>query len=350
MKKKCSKLLVITISGGIVAAFCVACTATNYRLAELKMPERIKDANYVGSKACVDCHEEVVNNFEQNNIHGRIAKFEIKANGLNSESCESCHGPGSKHVESGGDPCFILNPAKLSTGESASVCIQCHTDGDIMQWRDSKHAYQDMNCISCHTVHNTRDEKTDRDVLGYKRKHVKDASLKKTEPELCFECHSNVMVQTNYPNHHPIKEGKMLCSECHNPHGSQTKPMLRTDERKNELCLSCHMEYTGPYAFEHAPVTEDCTVCHNPHGTLSDNLLKQNEPFLCLQCHQLHFHTSFRPNPDEVPSNYRFKSGVPDDHSMQLAMMTRCTQCHSMVHGSDLPSLYTTGGGSRLTR
>jgi len=343
------KTWILPIGCGIAAAVLVSCSTSN-RLSEVRFPASMKDAKAVGSKACAECHSDVCKDFGHN-IHSRIAKFEIAVNGVTREGCEACHGPGSKHVESGGDTSSILNPAKLEGMESAALCIQCHASGETLEWHSSVHSMQDMACVSCHTVHHEKDDLTNREMVwGYKRKYTKDAGLKKPEPELCFDCHNSVRVQTNYPNHHPIKEGKLVCSDCHNPHGTQTRPMLRVEDRKSELCLSCHMEYTGPYAFEHAPVMEDCSICHNPHGAVSDNLLKQQEPFLCLQCHQLHFHTSFRPNTDALPSTYKFRTGVPSDHSMQTAMMTRCTQCHSMVHGSDLPSLYAPGGGSRLTR
>jgi hypothetical protein len=31
-------------------------------------------------------------------------------------------------------------------------------------------------------------------------------------------------------------------------------------------------------------------------------------------------------------------------------MLTKCTQCHSMIHGSDLPSQEISNGGGALTR
>ena len=33
-------------------------------------------------------------------------------------------------------------------------------------------------------------------------------------------------------------------------------------------------------------------TCHDPHGAMVNNMLKQNEPFLCLQCHEMHFHSA----------------------------------------------------------
>ena len=131
------------------------------------------------------------------------------------------------------------------------------------------------------------------------------------------------------------------------------EPLLRTDETLNELCYKCHADKEGPFAFEHAPVVENCTICHDPHGSVADNLLKQNQPYLCLQCHGMHFHSAIKP--DTVWLQAHGASGAPiatapEEHSMQMIMTTRCTECHPSIHGSDLPSLAAPGGGSRLTR
>jgi cytochrome c554/c'-like protein len=45
-----------------------------------------------------------------------------------SISCESCHGPGRTHAETG-DPGFIVNPDKLSKERRDMVCEACHTTG-----------------------------------------------------------------------------------------------------------------------------------------------------------------------------------------------------------------------------
>jgi len=335
-----------------------------------RLPKFAKGATYVGSEACADCHEDLVDKFKSN-IHAKIADFETKAS-FTKPGCESCHGPASKHIDEE-DPAFIVNPAKVKPSEANAICLQCHSESELMDWHGSEHDLNNVSCVSCHTIHGEQKAAAARDKLGYKHKYVGDKLLKKPEPELCFTCHKDVLAQTRYPNHHPIKEGKLVCSDCHNPHGSEVSPLLRTDETKNELCLSCHQDKSGPYAFEHAPVTEDCTICHRPHGSIADNLLKQNEPYLCIQCHGLHFHSTITPDAQWLMNNQ--ESGhncppgtawnpspetggpgcfpavtVPEAHAMQKGMTTKCTECHSAIHGSDLPSLSAPGGGSRLTR
>ena len=43
--------------------------------------------------------------------------------------CEACHGAGSNHVLSGGDPALIVDPAKLSLAGQADICGRCHANG-----------------------------------------------------------------------------------------------------------------------------------------------------------------------------------------------------------------------------
>ena len=46
--------------------------------------------------------------------------------------------------------------------------------------------------------------------------------------------------------HMPLREGKMDCSSCHDPHGSTNVRMLKVGNWVNETCVSCHTEKRGP--------------------------------------------------------------------------------------------------------
>ena len=176
--------------------------------------------------------------------------------------------------------------------------------------------------------------------------------------------------------HAPYEAGE--CGLCHE--GEDPKKPGPLVAPANDLCLDCHSRYQGPFVFEHAPVTEDCTICHDPHGSVANNLLVQNEPFLCLQCHEGHFHLlrqGFEPGVSNigsytVPGNDgtpgqrvtgNLTNGVPagavdpakvdaaNPHGIegwQMSFGTKCTTCHAVVHGSDFPSQPLSGGG--LTR
>jgi DmsE family decaheme c-type cytochrome len=200
-------------------------------------------------------------------------------------------------------------------------------------------------CTECHKIH----ENKTRNLVAEKK-----------ETDLCNKSHQDVMAQMYLMSHHPVKEGKMTCSDCHNPHGSQCmdEGMLRTDERLNDLCLTCHTRYQGPFVFEHDPVVENCLMCHEPHGTVANNLLQQQEPFLCLQCHEAHFHAGRASNNyDASPIPAKGQPAIqdpgrkiqPTEFGFQKSFMTKCTQCHQQVHGSDMPSQTVTSGHG-LTR
>lgn len=286
----------------------------------------IADATYTGDGACFGCHYEMEGHFAKT-IHGRIADFEVVGK---SKGCESCHGPGSLHAETG-DPNQIISFSQITKGQSAAVCLECHASGPLMDWRGSGHALNNVACSDCHRAHST-----------------KTKLLVRQQPQLCYDCHQQIRARTYYPSHHPIREGKMGCSDCHQPHGSFAGG-LKTAERKNDLCLKCHADKQGPYIYEHPPVVEDCAICHEAHGTVSNNLLVQNEPFLCLQCHQFHFHPG-KIGDEGTSTDVYGRTLTSCREGMTMAYTTKCTQCHARVHGSDLPSQSVPGQGKALTR
>jgi DmsE family decaheme c-type cytochrome len=141
----------------------------------------------------------------------------------------------------------------------------------------------------------------------------------------------------------------MQCSSCHQVHGSPER-QLRTEERANDLCLQCHTAKQGPFVFEHPPVVDNCLTCHEPHGTIANNLLRQNEPFLCLQCHEAHFHVgrSGATGPVSLPSGG--STNPYGEKGWRTAFGTKCSECHSQVHGTDLPGQSVPGRGRSLIR
>jgi DmsE family decaheme c-type cytochrome len=310
-----------------------ACATGAIREKILSLPS-IEGATPVGQSACLECHEDAAKQMA-GNVHGRLAEFEYTGG---NQGCESCHGSGSLHVSTEGDAGKIIKFGELLPEQSAAVCAKCHTSGKLMDWTHSQHALSDVACSDCHSIHS-----------------ADKFALKKQEPELCYGCHQEQMAKANFPSHHPIKEGKMNCSSCHNPHGE-----LNTEERANDLCLGCHTRYQGPFVFGHVPVEDDCTICHDPHGSVANNMLVQNEPFLCLQCHEGHFHILREsnytvPNPatGQTPTTPAQQAvadvvNVHGKEGFQTSFATKCTTCHKVVHGSDYPSQPLSGGG--LTR
>jgi DmsE family decaheme c-type cytochrome len=296
-----------------------------------------------GDEDCLACHEGIYKAFEATS-HGRIQAFEVLDG---TTGCLTCHGDGGEHMDSGGDPEKIAGQGDDELRERVSdVCRTCHAGGSLHDWQGSTHEMSGVGCTDCHQPHAMPGQSVE-------------------EPDMCWSCHRETQAQFQYPSHHPLREGHMTCSSCHTPHGGSIG-LVRHEERPAELCLTCHTELAGPFVFEHEPVSEGCDSCHMPHGAVANNLLAQNEPFLCLQCHEMHFHAGLeaeedslvtvpRYDPEFDPDNPRFtyEDGVPNPwgpSGYRRAFTTKCTQCHTKVHGTDLPSQTTSGFGGGLMR
>jgi DmsE family decaheme c-type cytochrome len=285
-------------------------------------------ASYVDSGECAECHDEVAWNFHEN-IHGRIRAFEVLEGTV---GCTSCHAGADKHVEEGGDPEAMISFSEMSPDDATAQCMKCHNTADMGYWHSSTHAAVDMSCLDCHSIH------------------------KKAEysaAEHCYTCHSEVKATMMLPSHHPVAEGKMNCNSCHNPHGTSADAMIKSNERLNDLCLSCHSALQGPFIFEHPPVVEDCSICHTAHGSVADNLLTENEPYLCMQCHEMHFHAGAKglSATSVLDKNRGIVQQNPfTSFGWKTAFATKCTQCHPTHHGTDLPSQGITSQGQSFTR
>jgi DmsE family decaheme c-type cytochrome len=205
----------------------------------------------------------------------------------------------------GGIISFRKNDPSRRVEDNNAICLTCHERGDRTYWNASTHETRGVACSECHTV---------------MRQVSLKASLKtKTEPETCFQCHKDRRAQIFRSSHMPIREGKITCSNCHNPHGTATEAMLR-ENSTNDNCYKCHAEKRGPFLFEHAPVRENCLSCHDPHGSTNEYMLKVSRPRVCAECHGFG-HGAVFSGPRAVESFGR-----------------SCENCHTAIHGSNSPS------------
>jgi DmsE family decaheme c-type cytochrome len=268
---------------------------------------------------CADCHDEVAAGMSHQ-IHMRIQPFEVQGRAV---GCEGCHGDGTRHMEEG-DASLIRT---FTSAEDYQACVSCHSSKGLAEWSASTHAMEEVGCDDCHSIHSASNP-----LDG------------------CKGCHAAVYAELQLPSHHPVREGKMTCVSCHDPHAA-TEAQLKSDHmRLNDTCFGCHQDKEGPFIFEHPPVVEDCRLCHTPHGSVANNLLTANEPMLCYQCHEPHFHAALvsPEGPVDVGgTEYENPHGAT---GMNIAFTTACSQCHHAVHGSDLPSQSLASGGRGLVR
>lgn len=189
-------------------------------------------------KGCGGCHATGVN-LEKNNFNEP------------GVGCEACHGAGSHHVALPKTAVFekrmtIVNPAKLPSGISVQVCGSCHNRGrstkekdvewpigyqpgraleiyfksanyetmkadfypsgfskghhqQYIDWVQSKHHTEGVNCTSCHYVHQ----------LGVPSTR---SQTKASGSQQCFQCHTNI----NNNQAHSI-HSFANCVGCHMP-------------------------------------------------------------------------------------------------------------------------------------
>ena len=223
-------------------------------------PVVVEGAEYVGAETCStsDCHEKQYQYFNLNQHSSvSIAISDEDAEAGEAEACETCHGPGSTHVENRG-----------------------RVPGDIII----------------------------------------------AEADACFSCHLDVKAKFMLQHHHPVPEGAMFCSSCHNMHGKDVTAsggamLLGQWER----CFTCHKDKRGPFVFEHDAMRDGCGSCHNPHGSINDKLLTAGQSITCLRCHwESGFNTA------------NATLGGHDHSSHNVAAGQDCVDCHPAVHGSNI--------------
>jgi len=260
-------------------------------------------AGYVGQEMCATCHEDVVKNFA-GNPHSRLA-YEHNGHGV---TCESCHGPGQAHVEGGGDVTKIRRFGKLTPQQINETCLGCHA-GVHPNYQRSPHAKAGLSCLSCHSVHAPK---------------VQENLLVAAQPQLCFQCHTDVKPNFDMPFHHPVNEGVVKCSDCHDVHGTFGPNNLRSTADQNMICTKCHMDVRGPFVYEHAAVrAEGCLGCHSPHG--SENARMLNMPSINTLCNQCHS---------------RVAAGTVHGMNSGSDEIAPCTSCHTYIHGSNINAAF----------
>jgi DmsE family decaheme c-type cytochrome len=267
-------------------------------------PSTPVDATYVGAKVCVTCHASQAESFKHT-VMGRIGMTQ-----KGKFDCENCHGPGSAHVKAGGGRgvggiiSFRPNDLSRTAQENNAICLACHERGDRTNWPGSTHQVRGLMCTNCHTI-----------MKQVTRKFQLSTPF---EPDTCFQCHKDRRAQMFRSSHMPMREGKIVCSDCHNPHGSFTEALLKKDSI-NDTCYTCHAEKRGPFLFEHLPVRENCDNCHDPHGSVNEASLKLSRPRLCFECHQ---------------AGHGATSGINSGTTMGRS----CQNCHTVIHGSNSPN------------
>ncbi len=280
-----------------------------------------------GADTCLECHDDETASYSASAMFkGRhAARHDSHAPfGPGGLQCEACHGPGARHAAKGSKKELTIvgfkNSSIATLEQRNQVCLSCHENRTRTAWHAGAHDRSKLACTDCHRMHVEKDK-----VLA-----------KATEAEVCFNCHKQQRADFQKTSAHPVRQGRMACSDCHNAHGSPAQASL-TKPTLNQTCYSCHADKRGPVLWEHAPVTEDCSQCHSSHGSVRTALLTKPTPMLCQQCHSAAGHPSVARDGRSLPGGTQAGSAI-------FVVAGSCTNCHSQVHGSNHPA------GAKLMR
>ena len=266
------------------------------------------------SSDCQACHDKAFSPAFAKTTHGK-----------SNQSCATCHPNVDEHfkAQSAGEDGPVPSLKNVKAADLNQTCLACHEKNNQVSFDGSKHARRNVSCTSCHSVHNP--------------KSVTGQLKTKTDAETCFSCHKTERAKAQRTSHHPVREGKMGCTSCHNPHEGNRAKMLKA-ESVNDLCYQCHTEKRGPFLFEHAPVREDCVSCHDAHGSNHKRMLTQKAPTVCWNCHLTgsgHFGSLDNLITEKgVPqAPVGAPTGYPATGSRGVGRS--CLNCHLNIHGSN---------------
>ena len=283
------------------------------------------------AEICKGCQEKYVESYLTTK-HGQQGN-------LKGPDCQTCHANALEHAKAGGGRgvagIFGFNNKKIPAEQKAAVCMSCHGGNrHLAFWASGRHVKNDVSCNNCHTLHTVPGPGA---TIALTKKNPTispyETTSRQLQYETCTSCHKQIRAQLLKPSHHPIIEGRIACSDCHNPHGALSHAMVKS-ESVNALCTSCHTEKRGPFMWEHPPVEENCLTCHNSHGSNHNRLLAEKAPNVCQDCHDAAQH------PGTV---YDAKGGwvpiAPTTAPNTRLIARGCVNCHNNLHGSNAPAM-----------
>jgi hypothetical protein len=235
-----------------------------------------------------------------------------------SIGCESCHGPGEKHVKSQA-AADIVNPAKLPKDRADMICEQCHTDG-----KDIKAGGQFPFPANYRPGDNIDDFFTTFFAPKPKSNRWYWGSMDYKERHRMFMFWQSKFYST-----------ARACEVCGFDRGASTAAKAERYMSRDEYCGTCHQKILkiSKLHSRHDPSEAACIDCHPATPTrdgkrysIHDHKFDFSAPELeCAECHDL------TDKKDRYFRNTSYKhdfhfSRVPN--SVPLTMEEACKKCH----------------------
>jgi len=286
------------------------------------------------AEVCKNCHEDYVKSYLETK-HGQSANSR-------GPDCLTCHGAGAlEHAKQGGGKgiggLFGYGDKMVEASRKSESCLSCHeSNRHLAFWDSGAHSKNDVACSDCHSLHGKPGPGA---TVALKTPNPSVAPFQTTQRQLqyetCTDCHKQIRTQLLKPSHHPIIEGKLACSDCHNPHGALSEKMVNA-ESVPQLCTSCHTEKRGPFVWGHPPVEENCLTCHNAHGANHARLLAERSPNVCQDCHDASRHPG---SIYDANDGWLLPNGTPNPSASTRLIARGCVNCHFTIHGSNAPAM-----------
>lgn len=234
---------------------------------------------------CAGCHmtgysldESGPDGWSASAIFDPAGAFDYDGDGkpeLINTGCESCHGPGSEHLERSPRGSYIVSPGLITPGRQAAICGSCHSrplgigagETGLPLSADNEMPSPGIRRAEFAVNHTTR-------VSG-----APEAFFEAGDPKAHYQQYSDHLRSKHYRN--PFR--LTTCTGCHSVHANDAD-VASTDEsgNPNAVCTTCHSQTVNPELY---PVTDHVAAVTGFDGHA--NLEPVFGPYLCTDCHMV---------------------------------------------------------------